>query len=664
MTAARRDGDGDGDAWLLALQAWRQQRHLSELLWIDPSRSCAHLVVHVGHHGDDLDRCVRSLAELLALVALATRPGVDPLVLHRLSDQGASECPMRRRWCSFCDGVDRRVVLSLTPKGTAVAQTCQSFLEVVRRAVFEWSIDSTAPAAFQRLCARLPSQAMPGTQRSRPIELKIDVIASAGDVVYRDLELLLQRCAADAAVERGVAVSALHTMELDHRAMALVAASRVPVEIPLAHDWRSMLEDEQEDLDACLLARANVKSLHVEASWDESGVERLLEVLRAHSRELKELRLELDGFAEYDYDDEQDEQREAQMKTLGRALFGVESTLRLDKLELTAPISERDLELMISLFDATTPVATLRHKSVTLWGSELSTVQGATLGRLLTLSGGVDSLRVDWSGARVPEVAHLAQSCRALRSLTTATSCLGWKGIPLPSSLESDRSSGASVQDLELQLLDRKSSLIESALCRLLDLVGHSIVSLSILPRRPSAILKSDAAAAIVHRCPNLEQLRVRNADDSFVSRLVDLYAERPCKLQKLAFVTGDADAAYDRLMTALSTATNPIARVLRSLEVDVCGWRDNDVTCIGSRLQVMLKTNDTLHDVTLSAYETWPRDDEDKAKGTSLLQLLPIAELELELADDVCDVWAFEATLVIDANCDDAFDFLGLVSR
>ncbi|KAJ0407461.1 hypothetical protein P43SY_005002 [Pythium insidiosum] len=31
----------------------------------------------------------------------------------------------------------------------------------------------------------------------------------------------------------------------------------------------------------------------------------------------------------------------------------------------------------------------------------------------------------------------------------------------------------------------------------------------------------------------------------------------------------------------------------------------------------------------------------------TSLLQLLPIAELELELADDVCDVWAFECTFL-----------------
>ncbi|GLD94397.1 hypothetical protein PINS_up003008 [Pythium insidiosum] len=621
----------DGDAMLCALDEWNRHFHQSKPDWghadESPKSSCAELRVLVGHHGDNLDRYVRDLAELLDLVEISTRGPMDPLLFHRLVDRDAKGCPLSPRWCSFCDGVDRRVVLTLTPKRPTFKQTRQPFLAVVRRALYERDDATEASPAFpqlqSQLLTRLTTTPTTQLQRLRPIELKIDVDKN---VVLEDLELLLKAMAEAEMNDSTFLVTLLQLMNVGHEAMALIAASQVPVAIRDPSDWSSAVQDRDSESTTSVLPIPYVRKLDANFTWD---TDKLLETLRHRCSQLQELQLEFYQMPPYGLTNEEDAWRAARMLRLSQTLFGCDS-LRLSTLDLIADLCERDLQHMVQPMSpplGSSSQGTVRHQFFSLRTSALSTFQGATLGRLLTQSGGVKSLVLDGGSAlSFTQVVHLVQSCPSLQSLKVKASCPDEKTIPSSSlsSSESNSPDNVSIKQLELQLVDRKSSMIANAVPRFLGVLGGSLESLSILPRRSSAILKADVAAAIVHHCPRIEQLRVRNADDSFVARLFESLCERPSKLKKLSLVAGDANVEYRALLAALSTATHPVSRVLRSLEIDVCGWDDEDVLALAIRLREMLKTNGKLHNVTLVAYETWPRDDEATARGGGWASTMP----------------------------------------
>ncbi|GLE11804.1 hypothetical protein PINS_up024493 [Pythium insidiosum] len=286
----------DGDAMHSALNEWHSHYHQSDIRWwetVDESvSSCAELQVLVGHHGDDLDRCVRDLTELLDLVELLTRGPMDPRLIHRLVERDANECPMRQRWCSFCDGVDRRVVLTLTPKQTSVAQTRQSFVAVVRRALYERDDATAASPAFpqlrSQLLTRFTKTSTTQLRRSRPIELNIEVDCP---LVLEDLKLFLKAVADRGTNNPAFLVSKLLPTGLDRDGMAAIAASQLPTEMKDPFDWSFVVHNEQEDATTSVLATTNLRALHADATREEDPVERLLETLRQRSSELQELRL-------------------------------------------------------------------------------------------------------------------------------------------------------------------------------------------------------------------------------------------------------------------------------------------------------------------------------------------------------------------------------------
>lgn len=628
-----------------ALWRWRTSSHYSAVEWSEwclleeaSSSSCAQLTIKVGHHGEDLDRCVGDLGELLRLVELLTRPGVDTLAFHRLTGRrDATQCPLGDVWCSFCDGVDSRVVLELRPKPAICRGVSQMYLTVLRRAIFEWD-DAMATPRFHdvRDAVRRVIQAQQGaipTTRSRPIELSISLAPEEVDLTglcRQELQTLRDCCTQtrDTAVNALFQIISLVPRSLDPSMTALIAASQLPMLIEELFEWKDLLrqgsqETGDEAAKTSVLATGNVIKLNACAytqSCTSPLVERLYQVLQAHSPQLKALTIiHGDGlnFFEYDYNDEKEIKRAPEMQVIARSLFGPDSKLRLDRLMLTAPINEGDLKHMIAVFDpqapSVAPADAIRHRSITLWGGELSTLHGATLANLLSLTGGVESLELGGSsseGFRIAEIRDLVRGCRSLRSLTVETTCSGWKNMHPPVVVDVENDSH--IQCLQLRIGDRKSALITRAVERLLCHVGRSLVSLSVLPRRSSATLKAKLAAVIAQQCPNLVELTVRNAEDDFIEQLFDSYTKQPCRLKRLSLVTGDADVEYDALMAVLSTPTHPVSRVLRSLHIDVRGWDDDYVGSLSTRLQQLLTTNVQLRDVTLCASKTWPPDDDD----------------------------------------------------
>ncbi|KAJ0392495.1 hypothetical protein ATCC90586_008832 [Pythium insidiosum] len=638
------------DSCLHALEQWQQRCPLLVRWSREYASSCAQFHLRVAQSSQGIDDCVRALGELLRVVELLTRPGVATLALRRLSGSSdTSECPMGQRWCSFCDGADRRVVLTLLP-----GPGPHSFLEIVRRAVFEWRDDGTATQAFRDLYDA-PSF-FTEAKRSRAVELSVFVEYSGDKRVDRDLRLLLDCHATQSEPERQgdpiadplIRIAALDTYNLNHAAMSLIAASQLPIEVTKPDDWRVLVKDERGLIDGAssgaptlsILARSNVTKLHVDTACNDDMVGQLLLQLASHATQLKQLRFDLDGVLEYGDSDGADSERVERMQAIGHALFGPDSTLRLDLLTLTTCLCERDLVHMIALFDPSAAARDLvhmialfdpsaaavddkrmgnaRHRSVALRGCELSTIRGATLGRLLTLSGGVESLALRHAksaGLGIAEIPSLVGGCRSLRSLKASITCHGWEELPEAS----EGSQRSTLSALELFIEDRDPALVARAVERLLGHLGRSLLSLSLLLRRRSTALSPHIAAIIAEQCPNLQQLSVRNAPDSFVLRLVDGYQKRPCSLKQLCFLSGDADATYDDLIAALSLPSHRITRSLRSLRIDVRRrWRHEAISSLSARLQQMLQLNQRLRDVAVVAFDSQVRGDPIAVATTS----------------------------------------------
>ncbi|GLE09071.1 hypothetical protein PINS_up020660 [Pythium insidiosum] len=605
---------------LTAFDAWKTRHEVCEIALLDPRASCARLWIHVHSekHGS-VDDAAGRLPELLRVVELLTRPGIDPLALQRLADSSATRCHMGQQWCSYCDGVDRRVVLRLSPPPPVWARPMhKQFLAVLRAALFDWD-ESTATPEFMELRAQVLSMSR-GAKRSLPIKLEINVDAVNSAAILHDLESLLTQLTS--STTSGMFEFVLrHSMSLYRPAMALIAASQIPVEVSSSvgyyfhngacYDSDDQAEqettaqappsDEEED-EMAVLSTANVIVLEATASWEEPRLDRLLTALRTRSSELQVLNVDI-ALPEYGVDAAGDERRREVVQGIGRALFDINSSLRLDELVLSAPICQRDLELLIGSTSVAVTQAergdNFRHRSVNLCRFALSTFQGASLGHLLASSGGVQSLRLlsRVTALHITEIPALLRSCPSLRELRVMVSCSRWESI----SRADDK---LSIETLVLRVSDRNASVIANGVAKLLQVVGHSLVSLSVLPDRRTTILSANLATAIAQHCPRLEQLSVRNLETGFVSNLLSVYTqEQPCKLRRLSIVSGDASERYDALITALSTATHPLARVLRSLCLNVFGWETNSENALEAQLQHMLKLNKKLHDVSLVTY-------------------------------------------------------------
>ncbi|KAJ0412579.1 hypothetical protein ATCC90586_006946 [Pythium insidiosum] len=598
------------------LSAWRREygvRQRCEVTIHPRYASCACLALSVYRHGDDMDYCVRQLAELLRLVELMTRIGVDPRALHQLVVR-LDDCPMEQLSCSFCDDVDQRVVVELEPHHSWLGRpTEQSFFGVVRRAVFDWD-DATATPAFHDLRDWLLTQASAkDAKRKRPIELHVEV---AGVRTTEETELLLRQ-ASDAASAVPFQLSTLRAFQPNRHTVQLMAASQLPVVTTDLDDWRAV-----RDVEGANGPRINLTALQANAYPRESEVESLYQLVQAHSSQLKKL----SAFHGRGWNEGDD--HEPQLLALARSLFAPDSPLHLDLLELMAPLGERELQFMLSQLGSTENArsvrpAELRHRSMNLWGLQLRTIRGATLGSLLTLSGGVESLELrgsDASGIPIAEVPQLIRSCRSLRSLDVQISCQDWASIPLP---QPSTDVAVSIERLVLLIDDREATAILSAVERLLRVVGRSLKSLSILPHRRRARLTSDLAAVIARECSSLEQLSVRHADESFISTLLASFAGQLSRLKRLSFVTGAISVDYLDLLTALSTPTHAVSRVLRSLHIDIRGQDTEEVDWMGDLLKDMLKTNGTLQDVVLSA-SAWPSGGEEATRGGGLSIKLP----------------------------------------
>ncbi|KAJ0409923.1 hypothetical protein P43SY_005817 [Pythium insidiosum] len=331
------------------LSAWRREygvRQRCEVTIHPRYASCACLVLSVYRHGDDMDYCVRQLAELLRLVELMTRIGVDPRALHQLVVR-LDDCPMEQLSCSFCDDVDQRVVVELEPHHSWLGRpTEQSFFGVVRRAVFDWD-DATATPAFHDLRDWLLMQASAkDAKRKRPIELHIEV---AGVRTTEETELLLRQ-ASDAASAVPFQLSTLRAFQPNHRTVQLMAASQLPVVTTDLDDWRAVREVEGANG-----PRVHLTALQANAYPRESEVESLYQLVQAHSSQLKKLSA-FHGRVWNEGDD-----HEPQLLALARSLFAPDSPLHLDLLELMAPLGERELQFMLSQLGSTENARSARH---------------------------------------------------------------------------------------------------------------------------------------------------------------------------------------------------------------------------------------------------------------------------------------------------------------
>ncbi|KAF0775012.1 hypothetical protein AaE_001289 [Aphanomyces astaci] len=270
---------------------------------------------------------------------------------------------------------------------------------------------------------------------------------------------------------------------------AVVAASSLPMVINDARAWEHLLTTTGEDVKTSALAMGNLIQLDVYAAsyhCTSPRVERLYQVLQTHSPQLRVLSIDHGSHLEFSDEDDDAPKRAVEMQAIARGLFGPDSTLRLDRIKLMAPINERDLQHMIAVFDPQAPCAHVnRHRSMTLWGGEQSTIRGNTLAQLLQLIGGVECLELGGSsgeGVRTAEVGYLVRGCRSLRSLTVEATCAGWKRLTVAGKADSH------LERLELPLGDRKSALIASGVERLLGHVGQSLVALSILSWRAATL--------------------------------------------------------------------------------------------------------------------------------------------------------------------------------
>ncbi|GLD99225.1 hypothetical protein PINS_up007943 [Pythium insidiosum] len=596
-----------------AISAWRRQFGLFERceMALKPEfESCARLSLSVNRDGASLNECVRQLAELLRLVELMTRPGVDPSALHQLSLR-SDKCPLGQERCVFCDDVDGHVVLSLSPKHSrGWNPSLQSFPAIVQGAIFEWNDETMASPEFRHLRDVLLTQAS-GATRIHPVKLSIDIddfnYASTG---VEDLQSLLFQLRDAAAMPEFFHLQSLSVLSLNRRVADLLVACKLPVEVH--GNWETLWDADTGDMQ-----ELNMTMLHADARNSQHAVETLYRLVHAHASQLKTLRL-WHGW-QWSHNDQQ--RHETEMQAIGRTLFAPDSALSLDKLCLTAPLAEDDLQLMLAPFESTSADSTpptagdARHRGFGFTLCRLSTIQGATLGRLLMRSGGVKSLvltkPVD-AGFSIAQIPPLLCSCPSLQSLTVEISCNDWEAIP-----ENALDAPLSIASLELHL---KGDATVTAIDRLLSVVGPSLESLSIQPSHSHTSFSADLAAVVARRCPALQELRVRCMDERFLSTLVELYTTQAFRPKRLSFVTGN-NASIDFLdfLLVLSTPAHPMARVLQSLHIDACGQSEEEIDALEGLLKSLLNENTTLRDVRLKS--NFPPIEDDIEKDEEIVR-------------------------------------------
>ncbi|GLE02691.1 hypothetical protein PINS_up011546 [Pythium insidiosum] len=563
------------DGLFSPLYAWRDaHRNVNETeVVLNPSApsSCARLVVKVyrGDDQDDVDVSVRHLAELLRLAELATRPGVDPRVFRDIVAY-RDDCLLEQDHCSFCDAVDHHVALKLVPKAARRSSTRQSFTTIVRRAVYDWD-EAEASSAFCKLRDWLVARAS-GEARSRPVELSADINGDADDDEpsrrQEDEVKLLLDCARD---ERLFRMTTLKVMNPSLKMLRLFASSHLAIQVCGVSRLLKLSDAETDEL-----PQLHLTSLSGNVTMSPDVLYRFL---IANSSQLKNVSV-----------NHVEEGEATTMRLIGRSLFAADSPIRLDSLGIEGDIDEQDLKFMIAELKSNTIAGSVsagdvHHRSFKLATSELSTIRGETLGKLMTLSGGVESLELrccSGDAFDIAETPSLLLSYPSLRSLDIDTACDSWQSIPLtpvdPSSVL--------IECLKLRIDERDPSELHNAVKRLLRVVGGSLKTLSIMTTQRSAPLSHEIAAMIAHACPNLEELDFGHIDGDFVSTLMDAYTQQPCKLKRLSFVVSEDDTDLDHLETCLSDETHPLARTLRSLFIDASAKDERFGLLVGPRSQ------------------------------------------------------------------------------
>ncbi|KAJ0391061.1 hypothetical protein ATCC90586_010720 [Pythium insidiosum] len=325
------------------ISAWREQYDSTERCRIDlcaPYTSCASLSIAVHWQSVKLDLCVNQFAELLRIVELMTRPGVDPRALHLLS-LDRDDCPMEQRGCAFCDDADRVVALKLEPLWLAGASGDVSFAKVVRRAIYKWD-DAAATPAFHALRRWLLARAG-GAERTQPVELRIVLIATKDPMAHKGMDRLLRRARKHVATSSALfRITSLQARATDRTVMRLMAESQLPVSFTHAKGWEAL-----RDVASGGGPLLRLTKLHTYVPVDDGDVQSLFQFVRAQAAHFKTLtvRENTGGHVRRN--------RVALVFHMCQSLFAPESALRLDRLELHTPLDEVDLKLMIAMLEST-----------------------------------------------------------------------------------------------------------------------------------------------------------------------------------------------------------------------------------------------------------------------------------------------------------------------
>ncbi|KAJ0412573.1 hypothetical protein ATCC90586_006940 [Pythium insidiosum] len=175
------------------------------------------------------------------------------------------------------------------------------------------------------------------------------------------------------------------------------------------------------------------------------------------------------------------------------------------------------------------------------------------------------------------------------------------------------------IESLALKNYHCDGAIEANAFERLFRVLGRRLKTLDIrwLPC-------DELAAVIVRGCPNLEHLALRFQDEGFLSTLLESYAQRPCRLQRLTVVSGSRAMDLGELLRVLSTPTHALSRVLRTLDIDVTGQHKDAVLALADGSQKMLRVNGTLRSVVLRDSDRSPESMDCTKRGGGWSSQLP----------------------------------------
>ncbi|KAJ0392356.1 hypothetical protein P43SY_004316 [Pythium insidiosum] len=587
----------------------------------EAAASCAAL----SYSFDDTHDDVHGIGEVVRVVELLGRRGLDPALLQRLV--GDDDCPLRSG-CAYCDGLDTTVRLELH----ADCEPGQ-----LQDALLDWD-ETQATARFRRLKAAVEEAT--GAPPS-PILLELHVVdyketwSSDGDEIGSFLERYKQDVARDPrALFRLTSVHPDSSVESE--ALAAIARSQLPLACYMdsgCSRWKWALapfsddeeddedkdedeDDEDKDDDASstslpLVAACNITQLRVVMPSSVSVFERMLDVLRSQPTALRNLKVKYSleprkggGTAEQ----ERLAQLERLLRMLVDSILSRRSALRLHRLEVQGGFSDDDVAAMaqrLASEPTTEPVqvaaSPARYQELSLVGWRLR--RGESLSRWLELVGGADNLKVQ-SGTclQVAETAALAEC----RRLDVEFDPDDWSG--LPSSVSDDDSAAPSttrLEELVLRPSGKDNAVLQHAISRLVQDAGRPLRSLAIKPRSKVICLGGDVAKSIVENCPAIETLKLHAVDRSFAEQLAaSLRDSDACRLQHLTVHSARPMDMVAPLLAALAEPTHPLSRSLRSLRLKCCYKQCGDLGPLHAAVTEMLSANTRLRDVVIHAFE------------------------------------------------------------